>query len=90
MKTYQDCVNVAKRIVNHYRTLDPQNVLHAKGGVPSPPPPPKPPRTVDAVGAGVGARRSLSKRKGFESTLLTSGLGDNSSSSVVRKLLGSG
>lgn len=59
-----------------------------KGGIGNPPPPPKPPAPEDAAATAADNLRSLRKRRGYESTVLTSGLGDPNGASNVKTLLG--
>ena len=46
-----------------------------KGNVPPPPKPPAPPSLADASGAAGDTNRRTQARKGFLSTILTSGMG---------------
>lgn len=60
-----------------------------KGGGPGkPPPPPKPPLRSEAVGGTGDRMRGLRKRRGFESTILTSGLGAGEENVIRKTLLG--
>lgn len=80
--------NLAKQIVQYYRSQCPRDFdpVCMGGGQPSVPKPPAPPTTTDAAQA---ARDQLNKRKpkGFESTILGGGMGDTSKASVVQKSL---
>ncbi len=59
------------------------------GGPGAPPPPPKPPAIGDASSAGARTQYDMAKRKGYQSTLLTGGLGVTGGTSVQKTLLGS-
>jgi hypothetical protein len=74
-------------------SLIPEYILGAThcfkgGGTPKPPPPPKPPVRGEAATGAAGRLRGLRKRKGFESTILTSGLGAGDETSIRKTLLG--
>lgn len=59
------------------------------GGPGAPPPPPKPPMLSNAASAGAKTQYQQAQRKGFQSTLLTGGLGVPNAQGVQKTLLGS-
>lgn len=67
------------------RLRGPDHRCYGGGGAPAPPKPPAPPKTGDAAKT---AASKIRKPSGFQSTILTSGMGDSNSASVIKTLLG--
>lgn len=73
-------------------TLIPGRVLAVthqfKGGTPKAPAPPKPPASSLAAGRTAGNMADVRKRRGYESTILTSSMGAGDENIVRKTLLG--
>lgn len=85
----ESCRHTAANIVAQYRDEAPENFdPQAFGGsTPKPPLPPAPPDKTDASKSLMSQGKKV-KPQGYQSTLLTGGLGDSSTASNVKTLLG--
>lgn len=92
-KLMRQCQWQASMLVASYRSLAPRGYdPQAKGGSPSPPPPPLPPAPSNAADNKTMRERMerLRRARGYESTILTSGLNSQPSQpkSFLSNLLG--